>query len=202
MDMVPLILLPLPAGTMLNSISRRRERDIAENHSFSASWCLGVGSAGSCRNAAASTSSSSAHTASSVPRNFSTHSLFSIRHLSLHAGPNIQWPAGFAWTSTDSFAAKCLRWDASPWNFCHWRVHSGKSQREHLQKVLLVQQQPRDRSGMQWGKTMLSPSRSDSQPGRWAIPWVLNLTLKLWPLLISAMPKFSGVLFIPNQWIG
>lgn len=75
MDMVPLILFPLPAGTMLNSVSRGRERDIAENTSFSASWVLGVGSAGSCRNAAASTSSSSAHMASSVPSNCSTRSL-------------------------------------------------------------------------------------------------------------------------------
>lgn len=138
MDMVPLILFPLPAGTMLNSVSRGREGDIAENNSFSAPWFLGVGSAGSRRNAAASTSSSSAHLASSVPSNFSTHSLFSIRHLPLHTGPNIRWPAASPWTSTGGFAAKCLQWDISPWNFCHQRVHSGKSQRENLQKVLLV----------------------------------------------------------------
>lgn len=175
MCMVPLMFFPLPGWHHVELGQQRAwERHCRGPWSF-ASWFLCVGPAGSCSRHLCQHPALPVHTW--LPQCPTASALTVSSACTLTRIFSGQLLLSAPWQAV--FVVKCLQGDTSPWIIWHPGVRvSQKFLKENIQKILPVQQHS-DCLTMQWGRTEASPTRSGSQPRRWASPWVLNLTLEL-----------------------
>lgn len=149
---------------------------------------LGVDSAGSC-----STRSFQHQLLQCTPGFLSAQQLRCSQLLQHQASAHAHWPEYSVASCFSLTSAGSLLWSASSEKPLHAFISLRQVHRKNLQRVLPVHQHS-DCSTTQGDKAISFPIESEFQPGRWAFPWVLNLTLELWLLFISAMPKFLRVL--------